>query len=61
MAAGTAEIPNIVVNVPAGVDHLWFAQSLFRKRKYDECIVVTTKLLTQNPYDQVRGAKSQML
>ena len=38
---------------PAGVDRLWAAQSLLRRRQYDDCIELTTELLKANPYDQV--------
>ena len=29
------------------------AMSYFRRRKFDECIEVCSRLLTKNPYDQV--------
>ena len=38
--------------VAKGLDPLWAAQSLLRRRKYDECIDVCSQLLKVNPYDQ---------
>ena len=29
------------------------AMSYFRKRKFEECVEICTKLLAKNPYDQV--------
>jgi hypothetical protein len=35
-----------------GVDPFYLAHCRFRRRRYDECIAVCTKLLTDNPYDK---------
>lgn len=34
------------------MDPMYIALSYFRRRRFDECIEVCTKLLTKNPYDQ---------
>ena len=36
------------------VNPVWLAQSRFRRRRFDECIEICTKILERNPYDQVR-------
>ena len=43
-----------MVVLAKGVDPLWAAQALLRRRKYDDCIEVCSTLLTANPYDQAR-------
>jgi hypothetical protein len=35
------------------MDQLYQAISLFRRRQYEPCVEVTTRLLTKNPNDQV--------
>jgi hypothetical protein len=37
------------------------ACSLFRRRKFDECVKVCTKLLEKNEYDQVNEIKKKQL
>ncbi|XP_012940531.1 tetratricopeptide repeat protein 8 [Aplysia californica] len=34
------------------MDPLYLAYSYFRRRKYKECVEITTKILEKNPYDQ---------
>ena len=36
------------------MDPLFMACSLFRRRKYDECIKICTSLLEKNEFDQVK-------
>ena len=35
------------------MDPMFMAMSYFRKRKFEECVEICTKLLAKNPYDQV--------
>ncbi len=35
------------------INLVWLAQSKLRRRKFDECIEICSKLLERNPYDQV--------
>ena len=37
------------------IDPLFMANSLYRRRKFDECAKVCTDILQNNPYDQVSG------
>ena len=37
----------------AEVDTVWLAQSMLRRRRWDKCIHLCSKLLSENPYDQV--------
>ena len=37
------------------MDPVYVAQMRLRKRKYDDCIAICTRLLDENPLDQVRG------
>jgi tetratricopeptide repeat protein 8 len=36
------------------MDPLFQAMSFFRRRKFEQCIEITTDLLEKNPKDQVR-------
>ena len=36
------------------MDPLFQAMSLFRRRQFEQCVEITTSLLTKNPNDQVR-------
>lgn len=36
------------------MDPVYVAQMRLRKRKYDDCIAICTRLLDENPLDQVR-------
>ena len=36
-----------------GLDPMYMACSLFRRRRLEECVEVCTKLLERNPFDQV--------
>ncbi|KAI8484739.1 PREDICTED: tetratricopeptide repeat protein 8-like [Branchiostoma belcheri] len=38
--------------VPRGMDPLYTALSLFRRRRFEDCVTVCTMLLEKNPYDQ---------
>ena len=35
------------------MDPLFMACSLFRRRKFDECVKICSQMLEKNPYDQV--------
>jgi tetratricopeptide repeat protein 8 len=35
------------------MDQLFMACSLYRRRKFDDCVKLCTELLEKNPYDQV--------
>ena len=35
------------------MDPLYMANSLFRRRRYEDCVQVCTEILETNPYDQV--------
>jgi hypothetical protein len=43
----------IVISCPK-MDLLFQATSFFRRRKFEQCAEVTTRLLEKNPNDQVR-------
>ena len=36
------------------MDPLYMANSLFRRRRYEDCVQVCTEILEANPYDQVQ-------
>lgn len=36
------------------MDPLFQAMSFFRRRKFEQCVEITTDLLAKNPNDQVR-------
>jgi hypothetical protein len=36
------------------MDPLFMACSLFRRRKFDECVKICSQMLEKNPYDQVK-------
>ena len=38
---------------PVGVDPVWLAQSRLKRRKWEQCTDLCSKLLSKNPYDQV--------
>lgn len=40
-----------------GLDPMYMACSLFRRRRLEECVEVCTKLLEKNPFDQVMRTK----
>lgn len=40
------------ITLPKELNPVWVAQSRFRRRKFDECIDICTKILERNPYDQ---------
>lgn len=40
------------------VDPLFQAMSYYRRRKFEQCVEVTTVLLEKNPNDQVKISKS---
>lgn len=44
-----------MASVAEQVDPLFLAQSRLRRRRYDECIDICTRLLSENPYDRVRA------
>ena len=37
------------------MDPLFMATSLFRRRRFEECVKTCTEILERNPYDQVRA------
>ena len=48
----------VVAASSAGLDPMYMACSLFRRRRLEECVEVCTKLLEKNPFDQVCERKS---
>ncbi|GFH19367.1 TPR_REGION domain-containing protein, partial [Haematococcus lacustris] len=38
--------------LPKELNPVWLAHSRFRRRRFDECIDICTKVLERNPYDQ---------
>lgn len=48
------------MELPEGIDPLFYAQSKLRRRQFDACIDICTQLLERNPYDKV-GALLPML
>eukprot|EP00903_Cladosiphon_okamuranus_P013708 g12764.t1 len=40
------------VDVPAGLDPMWYAMSKMRRRKYSDCVNICSDLLAKNPRDQ---------
>ena len=44
----------MLVNVAEGsMEPLFMANSLLRRRRFEECVKVCTEILEKNPYDQV--------
>ena len=41
-----------------GLDPLFMAMTLFRHRRFEDCLEVCNQLLTKNPKDQVRTIMS---
>ena len=41
------------------MDPLYMANSLLRRRRFEECVKVCTEILESNPYDQVSGVPVQ--
>jgi len=35
------------------MDPMFLAMSLCRRRKFEQCVEICTKILSENPYDQV--------
>ena len=42
------------------MDLLFQASSYYRRRKYEDCILICSKILEKNPYDQV-NKKAQII
>lgn len=40
-------------NVSLALDPLFMARSLFRRRRFEECVKICSVILQKNPYDQV--------
>jgi len=40
--------------MPQEMDPLFQAMSFFRRRKFEQCVEITTRLLEKNPNDQVK-------
>ncbi len=40
--------------MPPEMDPLFQAMSFFRRRKFEQCVEITTRLLEKNPNDQVK-------
>ena len=47
------------MNLPAGIDYVWLAQSKLRRRIWEQSAELCTKLLADNPYDQARSLVSR--
>uniref|UniRef100_A0A7S3G6M4 Tetratricopeptide repeat protein 8 n=1 Tax=Palpitomonas bilix TaxID=652834 RepID=A0A7S3G6M4_9EUKA len=41
-----------VEGVPAGMDPVYYAQYLLKRKRFDGCIAICTEMLSRNPYDQ---------
>ena len=39
--------------VSVSMDPLYLAHSFYRRRKFEQCVIICTNLLEKNPYDQV--------
>jgi len=51
----------VVATCSAGLDPMYMACSLFRRRRLEECVEVCTKLLEKNPFDQVCGERKPVV